>query len=53
MNYDVFEDLIETCVNSDEYYAYADREYSVQKVNCLISLVDHSGYIVKKVAKEK
>jgi hypothetical protein len=55
--YDVLEQAIQTGVNSDEYFGYAegvsDGRYLGLKFNQYIGFVDKQGYLVKQVAALK
>lgn len=57
VNYDVLADAVQSGVNSDEYFAYADSvsdgKFIGLKYNRFIPFVDKSGYIVKQVAALK
>lgn len=56
-SYDVLEQAIQTGVNSDEYFGYAegasDGRYLGLKLNQYIGFVDKQGYLVKLVAALK
>ncbi len=56
-NYDVLAQAIQTGVNSEEYFAYAEgkaeNRYIGLKYNQYVGIIDRSGYLVKQLAALK
>ena len=57
VSFEVLADAVQTGVNSDEYFSYADSvsdgRFIGLKYHCQIPFADRSGYIVKQVAALK